>query len=561
MLVGALEPAPAINQAELAFAQFSAAAELARQNEVSKARRYYEGDQVTFLTPRLRQFLDVGADTLFRLNVCKTVITAATERMTVEGFDCSDVATAKWALALWNEARLDAKQGDIHEGALRDGEYFIIVDWDAAEGRPRFTPHQRFTDPQGARGDGEGCKATYANDDPNQPLLFVSKRWTETLAVHGKNETRQRVTLYFPDRVEKYMHDGKQWAPLKAPGEEWPMPWLDEAGEPLGIAAIHYCNKGMASEIENAIPLQDAMNKTLIDVLGAADMTGFAILFAAGFIPTTDSQPMNASQSNALDLQPGMTVATSQKDGKLTAINAADPTHLLKVLDALLLYLAIATDTPVQRFQMGGQRVRAETLQEEENPLLAKIEERETRFGDAWEDAFDLARRLTNLALARGMESSLWPPEEATVSVAAPASAPPPAAAPFLSAPTAPLPEQKLVTAPAPDGPFDLSQNLTVTWKSLTVRDVKDKVAEATAKKLTGVPQDQIWRDVWDYDEETIQRMLGSPEHQARLSMLRLGLQVSEAKPGAATGGPEAGTTNTSDAGTAPAVSPKYGGT
>src|SRR5438270_7611855 len=91
MLVGALEAPPAVNLAELAFAAFSAQSEIAIQHEIVRMRNYYHGEQLNFLTPRMRQYLDVtGTGVNFRFNVCHTVIAAMTELMIVEGFESPD---------------------------------------------------------------------------------------------------------------------------------------------------------------------------------------------------------------------------------------------------------------------------------------------------------------------------------------------------------------------------------------------------------------------------------------------------------------------------------------
>src|SRR5581483_7064753 len=321
------------NAAELAYMQFLADDEVARERAILKARNYHNGDQTTFLTDRLRQFLAVDANTVFRMNVCRGVVMAIAERLIVNGFSCVDekeyssfgfakqgeanqgVTQEQWAETAWQQAEMDEKSDDVHEDALAESEHFVIVDWDSDPstgtqgGRPRFTPHPRFVDAQ-VGGDGFGVKMVYPDDDYNQAPLYAVKRWTEDSGGRG---ARQRMTLYYPDRVEKYAADGARWKQVLDSGDStWPLPWKDKTGKPLGIPVIHFRNRKLRAEAWEAIPLQDAINKSLIDLLAGADTSAFRILYALGFIPTTDGQAPKSDGSNLLAVEPGAFVWTTK---------------------------------------------------------------------------------------------------------------------------------------------------------------------------------------------------------------------------------------------------------
>lgn len=198
--------------AQLAFAHWLYEEEKERQAQIVRVRAYHDGDQDTYLTERLREFLNIGGqdDDDFNFNLVRGVVDAVNERITVAGFKCLDDASAQWAADVWEQQHLDNKQDDIHDYAVRDGESFMLIGWDATGQALQYLPHERYTDPE-AGGTGEGCKATYANDDPNQPMLFGSKRWVEYL---GGGEARQRLTVYYPDRIEKFYMAGGSWTPL-----------------------------------------------------------------------------------------------------------------------------------------------------------------------------------------------------------------------------------------------------------------------------------------------------------------------------------------------------------
>ena len=217
----------------IAFLSALADEEIEFQRDIAQARSYHDGNQFVALTERLREFLggnpdDDSADwRRLRLNVCRTVVNAVVERLMVSGFDTDEKAiqqtgpdgspqtvkpTAQWAGRIWQLNRMDAKQRAVHEEAVRDSESFILVDWDTPNARPRFTPHERFVDAT-VGGTGEGCKAFYRNDDPDQDLLFVTKRWTEVTFTGATRQQRQRLTIYYPDRIEKYTGYPGAWRP------------------------------------------------------------------------------------------------------------------------------------------------------------------------------------------------------------------------------------------------------------------------------------------------------------------------------------------------------------
>lgn len=392
-------------------------ADLQQQRDILRARRYYAGEHGVTLPPRLQQFIGPG----FRLNASRTVISALVERLHLRGFGDQqpEQATARahprvaaWAGAVWQHNRMDARQDAVHTAALRDGETFVIVDWDVEHDQPRFSPHPRFTALE-AGGDGFGVYLVHPDDDPARPPLAAVKQWAEQV----DGQQRLRRTVYYPDRVARYAHDGRGWQPYRPDDGPWPLPWLDLHGQPLGIPVVAFRNPDRRPEAWDALPLQDALNKTLIDLLSTADHSAFQVLVALGWVPTTDARPPAADGSNRLTIDPGQIIGTTRPktEADLKALPPADLGPLLDLAQQLLLWLALVSDTPITRFITTRQVASEQTLRQQEEPLLIKVRSRQTRYGNAWEDAMQLARRLANTFGAAALPpdtpiEALWAP-------------------------------------------------------------------------------------------------------------------------------------------------------
>jgi hypothetical protein len=359
---------------------------------------------------------------------------------------------------------MDAGQRSVHAGAVLDGEHFVIVDWDATAKRIRFYPHPRYTDPS-VEGSGFGCKAHYPDGDPSQEMEFASKRWTETMVDEAKQrQTLQRMTLYYPDRIEKYvMGKGGEWAQFAEDGQAWPVRWVDGTSAPLGIPVVHFRNPALRSELWNAFYVQDAINKTALDLLAAGDTAGFRILFAHGWIPTTDGKEAASDGKNLLRIAPGQIIGSAAADAGLDALEPTDLSKLEDVLNGWIMRLAQVTGTPVSRFQMTKQVAAEGTLKQQESKLIAKIEDRQVTFGNAWEDCLGMARRMANTFGAAGLD------EEAQIE----------------------------------------SQ-----WNPAAVRDETAELERIALKReKLQVPLFQVWSEA-GYSQEQITTMLASPEIQ-----------------------------------------------
>lgn len=353
------------------------------------AEDYYDGDQRTELSARARKYLEASG-MRFAENFCETVVDTMADRLKVVGLQVEDDEDASEWLnkRLWPKARLDEVQGVVHTETTKLGDGFVIVDWDAKAMRPRV----RWNRPH-------IVKPTY--DDGNMDLLHLSKVWP-TSAVAPTNPDGKlisRMNLYFPDRVEKWFTttagDDAQWQPHLDDGDpSWPIWWtrdLTETGEPLGIAAVHFRNKPKGrvfgrSELRGVIPMQDELNKLLIDLNEITDMMAGAQRWATGV--TAEDGPLKVAIGEYLR-------ATSP-DAKFGQLDAADPTRVLATIESLLTRMAARSRTPLHDLSMKGQIPSGESLKTAEGGQVKKCIDRQITHGNGWQQVASLSLALQN---------------------------------------------------------------------------------------------------------------------------------------------------------------------
>lgn len=385
---------------------------LSEQSQILLARAYHNGVQPIHLTERQKEFLDIHSDNQFCLNLIRTVVNAVRDELEVIGFQTSENdkdgnTQAKWFWDLWTKNKMDSRQGRNHEAILRDRESFIILDWEADTKVLSMIFHERYISPKAnaweglwtglqqetkdvMTGNGQGVFVIYQNDDIDQPMIAAVQQWYEA------EKERVRRTVYYDDRIERFFFDKTEWVQLE---ENPKQDWTTTDGKPIGIPVIHFYNPGMLPEAWDAIPPQDAINKTWVDVLAIGDSAAMPLLVVLGLYPTVDGKEPAEDGSNVWKWGPGEIIGNKNVkagDGSIDKMEGSDPTPLMNTMKDQVVFLAQITDTPVSRFLTTGQIASAETLKEQEQGLKKKAKNKRVVFGDAYEQVMFMARRIFN---------------------------------------------------------------------------------------------------------------------------------------------------------------------
>ena len=363
----------------------------------SKYERYYNGvHELSFATEKFAnafgsQFRE------FAMNLCPAVCDAVKDKLKITGFGVESGAsnTAMHATRIWDANRMALRSGEVHKEALKNGDAYAIV-WPDTEGRATIFPNS-----------GAGISVEYDEETPGH-IINAAKSWRTA-------DKHTRLNLYFPDRIEKYISakpgetflpDATEFIPAVSraidpvqPDLQFDPP-LDRhiVQNPFGrVPVFHFANNADVgslgrSELEDAIPIQDGLNKSVLDMLVAMEFSAYRQRWAAGIELEYDNDgkaiaPFKAGIDHLWIAQ--------DPNSKFGDFEAAQLDQFLKVKDSFRIDIASVTGTPLHYLMphIRGQP-SGETLKKSETRFLAKVRDRQAAFGQTWAELMEFALKI-----------------------------------------------------------------------------------------------------------------------------------------------------------------------
>jgi hypothetical protein len=363
---------------------------LKRTTEYEIYQKYYKGHhRLTYASEKWRRVFG----RLFRRfadNLCPTVIDAVGDRLEIQGFcvkTTSDQSDAEkkankvhedHILDVWDANKMEFNAGRIHLSALRDGDAYVIV-WPDPE-----NPTMPIITPQ----DACLCRIKYNPEYPGRVEWGV-KVWFQ-------DDGKVRLTLYYSDRIEKYVSLNKNnqiparpaaFVPFDAAhGNEDDTSWPIE--NPFGIVPLfHFANNAAIgeygeSELRDVLPVQDALNKSVLDLIAAMEYHAMPQRHATGLELETDETTGEKIQP----FKPGgdQLWAVAATDVTFGQFPGSDVTQLVTVADSFRTEIARITGTPLHYFLMMSDPPSGEALKALESRLIKKCKDRAAGFGNVW---------------------------------------------------------------------------------------------------------------------------------------------------------------------------------
>lgn len=343
--------------------------------------KYYDGDQpVVYTAKRLEQIFK-GVDATFVENWCAVVVDSALERIQLKALKVGDSGAQQALDGIFAANMLNLEADDAHLGTLVTGEAFLIG-WREEGGEPELY----YNEP-------EMCHLFYDAERP-RVKRFGAKWWND-------DEGFRRLTLYYADRLE-YFRSKKKVQAGASGSSEWSDKSFEAVGEPaphdFGEVPVFHLRTGRraTSEISNAVPLQDGVNKLLIDMMVAAEYGAFKQRYVVSQMEI-QGQLKNAP-NEVWDLPAGDGLGQGTQVGEFTATELR---NYFEAIDRLAMAVGVITRTPKHYFYAQSGDPSGEALLAMEAPLNKKCLARIERFTPVWQEAGAFLLRLAGHEVGR----------------------------------------------------------------------------------------------------------------------------------------------------------------
>ncbi|MEQ4716079.1 phage portal protein [Nonomuraea sp. B19D2] len=337
----------------------------------AEARRYddyYEGrHKLAFAQEKFREAFGGMFESHWADNFSSLVVDSVAERMQIEGFRFTEDPEADAdAQEIWQRNGLDADSDAATTDALVQSKAFITV-WGDRDGQPVITPENSHE-----------MVVEYVPGSRRLIRAALKRTLDEWGDVHA--------TLWTPNRA--YMTTFAQGR------DNWDAP--TEVNNPLNrVPVVPLMNRPRLngkthSELARTIPIQDAINKVMIDALVASEMGAFPMRWATG-LPLEegeDGKPKPPPFRVALDKM----LHSEDPDTKFGQFGVVDLANYVRLIEALIQHMASVSRLPMHMILMqAGQPPSGANIKSAEAGLVAKVRQRQRTYGEAWEDVMRLA--------------------------------------------------------------------------------------------------------------------------------------------------------------------------
>lgn len=329
-------------------------------NRYSELDQYYTGKQpLAYLSPEAREALGSRFGRMCS-NIPRLTVTSLAERLRITAFHRQGAADAQlWTDWIGND--MDQMIGVAHREALALGSSYVIV-WANPDGAPLVTV-------ESAR------QVSVVRDPGTRRIIAALKRW-ET----GKTT---EAVLYEADQITRLT--ANQTGAVSF-GQFHTVEVLEN---PLGRPPVVALRNGDrllddgVSEMDDLIPLVDALDKVLADMMVSSEYFARPRRWATGLelAEDEDGNPVNPiTEGNRMMVSE----APETKFGQLQAADLASYEASVRVILGQIMavsalpahYVGVLTDTPTS----------ADSMRAAEASLAARAEARKAQFGRAWED-------------------------------------------------------------------------------------------------------------------------------------------------------------------------------
>lgn len=366
-----------------------------RAHVLAELDRYYAGTQpMAFLSPEARTAVGTRFGRL-GVNIPRLAVNALNERLRVTGFRrAGEPDSALWQAWIGND--LDQRATMVHREALVLGRSFVTV-WARPDGTPNVSVESAH-------------QVAVQRDPGTREVVRAVKRW--------ETSTTTEAVIYEGDVIRR----------LRAPsvGAMAGFSTVDTLANPLGwVPVIEFANSDRlltegVSELADVIPLVDALNKVLADMMVGSEYYARPRRWATGIELEEDE---NGEAVNPYPEGNRMMVAEdpAARFGQLPGSDLASYKSAVEVLISSI--MAVSSLPSHYVGVLSTQPPSADSLRASEAALTAKAEARQAIFGRSWEQVGRLVHAVATGADPDTVDVSVTWADPSTRSVAQEADA------------------------------------------------------------------------------------------------------------------------------------------
>lgn len=368
---------------------------------ISQPCEYYDGAQrLAFATAKFREAFSRYFPPL-AINWMKVVVDTPAERLNVQGFRFDpDPDAAEWDLdadedawRIWQASNMDSGSATVHTDAIKCGiSYAMVVppekpggDW-ATHGKAALSailPEQ--------------ATECYVFRDPadRTTRLAALKRWVNEVDGFGY------AIVFTPDAVVKFKTKqavgNKPLTSARGRKDRWSQTGAED--NPIGVVPLVAIeNKpdltyGGRSDLEEAIPIQDAINKYCLDMQVSSEFHAYPQRYATGWTNPTDSAG-NELSDREVEVKMGSTrlVTSDSEETNFGSFAPGDVQNYIAPIEQFLDMLAGTTKTPSYAFRGQLSNLSADAQHAADTGLVNRCKRKiKGGFSDAWRDVMRCA--------------------------------------------------------------------------------------------------------------------------------------------------------------------------
>lgn len=448
-----------------------------RQPVLAHFQDYYEGrHRLTFATEKWRDAFG-NLFNEFADNLCDDVVDEPTGRLRVLSWSAPRAGDTQAIHDWWRRNRGWARSREVHRNAFRSGDGVAMV-WPDSHGVPRLYP--QCTDYWAIK---------YDEDEPDR-IEVAAKVWRS-----GK---LWRATLYYGDAdgsglIERYTTKGlgaggglpkaQAFLPLEGPMNEQGYSQPAEEVHPWGMPVFHFPTDEVGrygrSVLADVIPVQDALNKAISDMLVSMEAVAFPQRWATGIQVERDAlgREVNPFESGAQKL-----FWTANDKAAFGAFPESDLSGFLDVQDSFKLEIARKGYLPPYSVNLRGSSASSLpsgiALLVADGRQIKRCTNAQDSWGQTWCELVALAMRMSGAAID--------------------------------------------------------AEDVGITWDELSLRDEKALIETLLLKKELGVSTRRLLLES-GYDEEEVQEILDEAEEASQDQQVAAGGfgKLAPAAPGA----------------------------